>query len=112
VCLEQSADVGVVAFLYRGAVTVAGVVDQHVDAAEPIVGLLHSGGDLFGIGDVEPDGEHPVGHGVSQVGDARGIACGDDGVVAGADDGFGQGAAEPGRAAGDEPGGHDPLLFF
>ena len=104
--LEQSADVGVVAFLDGGAVAVAGVVDQHVDAAEPLVGLLHGGGDLLGIGDVERDGEHPVGRGVSQVGDPRGVAGGDDGVVAGADDGFGEGAAEPGRAAGDEPGGH------
>ena len=34
------------------------------------------------------------------------VACCDDGIVAGRDDGLREGAAESGRAAGDEPGGH------
>ena len=53
--LEQGADLGVVAFFDRGAITVAGVVDQDVDAAEPLLGLLHGGGDLVGMGDVKRD---------------------------------------------------------
>ena len=110
--LEQSADIGVVAFFDGGAVTIAGVVDQHVDAAEPLLGVLGSSRDLFGICDVKRDREHTIGRGVGQVGDSRDIACGDDGVVARADDRFGEGAAEAGRAAGDEPGGQEPLLFF
>ena len=69
-CVSNSvADVGVVALFDRGAVAVAGVVDQYVDAAEPLVGLLHGRGDLRGLGDVEGDGEHPLGRGVGQVGD-------------------------------------------
>ena len=41
---NRVADFGVVAFFDRGAVTVAGVVDQDVDAAEPFFGLLHGRG--------------------------------------------------------------------
>jgi len=41
VSVEQSPDITVVAFLDGRAVTVAGIVDQHVDAAEPLLGLLH-----------------------------------------------------------------------
>jgi hypothetical protein len=104
--LEQGADVGVVAFFDGAAVAVTGVVDQHVDAAEPLLGLLHSGGDLIGIGDVERDREHAIRRGVGEVGYSRDVASRDDGVVACADDRFGEGAAESGRAAGDEPGGH------
>jgi hypothetical protein len=104
--LEQGADVGVVAFFDGGAVAVAGVVDQHIDAAEPLFCLLHSGGDLFGTGDVKRKGEHTFGRALGQVGDSRDVAGGDDGVVAFANDGFGEGTAESGRAAGDEPCGH------
>jgi hypothetical protein len=39
--LEQGANVGVVTLLDGGAVTVAGIVDQDVDATEPLVGLLN-----------------------------------------------------------------------
>ncbi len=88
--LEQGAHVGVVAFLDGRAVTVAGVVDQDVDAAEPLLGLLHRGGDLPGIRDVERDGEHPLRGRVGQIGDPGDIARGDDSVVACADDRFGE----------------------
>ena len=43
---------------------------------------------------------------VGEILDSRDVAGGDDGVVAGGEDRFGEGAAEAGRAAGDEPGGH------
>src|ERR1700677_3591606 len=55
--LEQGADLGVVAFFDRGAITVAGIVDQYVDAAaEPLLGLLHDRGDLLRLGDVKGAG--------------------------------------------------------
>ena len=82
---NRGADVGVVTLLDGGAVAVACVVDQHVDTAEPLLGLPHRGRHLLGVGDVERDREHSVGRGVGQVGDFRDIAGGDDGVVARAD---------------------------
>ena len=94
--LEQLADFGVVALFHRGAIAVARVVDQYVRAAaEPLVSPPHGRGDLRGLGDVEGDGEHPLGRGGGQVGDLGLVACGDDGIVAGADDGLGERAAEP-----------------
>ena len=104
--LEQRPDVDVVALFDCCAVAIAGVVDQHVDTAEPLLGLLHGGRDLLGFGDVERGRENPIGCGVGQVGHPCDVARGDDGVVAGADHGIGERAAESGRAAGDEPGGH------
>ena len=109
--LEQGADLGVVAFFDGGAITVAGVVDQDVDAAEALLGLLYGRADLLGVGDVEGGGEYALGRRLGQVGDFGRIARGDDGVVAGADHSFGEGATESGRAAGDEPGGHGEAPF-
>ena len=51
--VEQFADVGVIAFLDGCAVTVAGVVDQHVDAAELLLRPIGRVSDLRGVGDVE-----------------------------------------------------------
>jgi hypothetical protein len=39
--LEQGADIGVVAFFDGGAIPVAGVVDQDVDAAKSLLGPFY-----------------------------------------------------------------------
>ena len=96
----------VVALLDGGAVAVAGVVDQDVDRAEALLAGPNGLGHLAGVGDVERDGEGGVGVGVGEVLDGAGVAGGEDGVVAGVEHGPGQVAAEAGRAAGDQPGGH------
>jgi len=105
VCLEQGTDVGVVAFLDRSAITIAGVVDQDVDAAEPLLGLFYSR--PARVGDVKGNGKHALRRCVGQVGDLRSVARGDDSIVAGPDHSFGERAAQPGRLAGDKPGGHE-----
>jgi hypothetical protein len=109
--LEQGADLGVVAFFDRGAITVAGIVDQYVDAAtEPLLGLLHDRGDLLGFGDVKGGGEHALRCRVGQIGHLRDVACGDDSIVAGPDDSVSERSAKSGRAACDKPGGHERRL--
>ena len=104
--VEQRPHLGVVALLDRGQVAVAGVVDQHVDPAERLVGRGDGGGDLGAVGDVERDG------------DARGrrsrrrspapprCAGRSPPPVAGLERGAGDLAPDAGRAAGDEPAGH------
>ena len=81
---EQPLHVGVVAFLDGGAVAVAGVVDQHVDAAEALPRPPHRLRDLRVVGHVERDRERRVRVGVGEVLHARDVARGDDGVVAAA----------------------------
>ena len=104
--LEQCADIGVVTFLDGRAVAVAGVVDQNVDTAELLFGLTDRVSDLCGVSDVEGECEDAVCVVNGEVGDLPDVAGGDDCVVACGNDGLGQGAAESGRASGDEPGGH------
>jgi hypothetical protein len=105
----------VVAFFDGGAVSIAGVVDQDVDAAKALFGLLYRRGDLVGLGDVKGDGEYLLWSAIGKVGNARGVPCSYDGVVAGADDSICQRAAQSGRAAGDKPGGsrvdHEIVYF-
>ena len=67
---EQLGDGVLLALLHRGAVAVAGVVDQHVDPAEALLGGADGGGHLTGVGDVEGERERRLGEGVGEVGDA------------------------------------------
>ena len=46
--------------LEEAGVEVAGVVDQHVDPAEPLDGGVHGGLCAGGIGDVQGDGQQVV----------------------------------------------------
>jgi hypothetical protein len=46
---------------------VPGVVDQHVDAAERVLGRRHRVRDLVGVGDIECDGQRAVTEFVSEV---------------------------------------------
>ena len=93
--------------LDRGEVGVAGVVDDDVEAAE----ALAPGGDrgLGGgrVGDVEGEGEDPVGVGGDEVVERLGVAGGGDELVAGVEHGLGDRAAEAAAGAGEEEdGGH------
>ena len=103
--VEELADGVVLALLDGGAVAVAGVVDQHVDAAEPLLGGRTAA--VTWASSVTSSGRASAVSGwASARSDRRGVAGGDDDVVAAREDGLGEGAAEAGRAAGDEPGGH------
>jgi len=79
--LEQLANVGVVTFFDGCAVAIAGVVDQDVDGAELVLGLINGVGDLGGVGDVERECENAVHVPVGEVGDFRYVASSDDRVV-------------------------------
>ena len=68
---EQLGDVVVLTFFHRGPVAVAGVVDEHVDASEPVRGLLHGGRDLGVVRHVERYSERGLGVGLDQVLDLR-----------------------------------------
>jgi hypothetical protein len=58
------------------------------------------------VRDVERERQCGVGVLVGQVLHLRDLARGDDDVVPAGEGGLGEGAAEAGGAAGDEPGGH------
>ena len=103
---EQLGDGVVLAFFYRGPVSVAGVVDENVDASEPVGGLLHGARDLGVVRHVERYSERGLGVGIDQVLDLRHVASGHDRVVAGLQHGLSEVPAEAGRATSDEPGGH------
>ena len=101
--LELGADRRVLALLDRAHVAVAGVVDQHVDAAEGALGFLDGGGDRVGIGDVELQRDRLAVFALDEIGDRLRIAGGGDEAEAVRQGGAGEFAAQPGRAAGDEP---------
>jgi hypothetical protein len=63
-------------------IEIAGVVDQHVDGAEPVDGRLDRRLDLLPAGDVELDDEQVVGL-ADGLGDGVGVAAGGDDIVAG-----------------------------
>ena len=88
----------VVAFFDGRAVAATGVVDQNVDAAELLLGLIDRVGDLGGVGDVEREREDTVGVAFGEVGDLADVAGGDDGVVTCGNDGLGQGATQSGAS--------------
>ncbi len=80
-----------------------GIVDQHVDSAEALLGQRERAGAIGGDGDVHHDGQRAVGA------DFRGeltefvfAACGEDHARAGAGEFKSAGAADAGGCAGDE----------
>ena len=93
---EQPLHVGRITLLDSGPVAVSGVVDQHVDAAEGILGLTHRGSHLLVVGHVEREGEGRVGVRLRQVLQAPGVACGDRGVLAALQHRLGERAAKAG----------------
>jgi hypothetical protein len=88
--------------LEEPGVEVAGVVDQHVDAAEPFHGRLHGRLGVGGVGDVELDRQQVLVLSLGR-GDGVGVAGGSDHGVAGRERGRGDVDAHPAAGAGDEP---------
>jgi hypothetical protein len=103
--LEHRPHLLLLAFLDRGQVAVAGVVHQHVDAAEGALRLLHRGVHLRRIGDVEAKREAVLRVRCDDVPDLIRIARRRHGFVSMRQGAQSDGSAQPGRAAGDEPDG-------
>ncbi len=93
----------------------AGIVDQHVDAAEPGDGGGHRGLGVVGLVYVEADGQHPFGGQGREFVQLVGASSGGHHVVTPGQGVLGEGAAEAGGGAGDEPGlggGHGELQGY
>ena len=101
--LEHGAHVGVVAFLDRGEIAVAGVIDEDVDAAEASLGGFDRGVDLILLVDVESEHEAVLLVPGDNVGDLRLVARRGDDAIAALEKDDCKLTAEPSRAAGDEP---------
>jgi hypothetical protein len=112
--LHHVAEVVGLDLLDRADGAVAGVVDEHVEAAEAVERRGHRGGDLPAVGHVERHGMDAVGRGGDEVGERPGAPRRGDDAVAAGERGLHELAAEAGVAAGDEPdaiggwGGHAP----
>ena len=103
--LEHRPDVGVVAFLDRREIAIAGVVDEDVDAAEAPPGGLDGGFDLGLLLDVEFERQRPLAVVADEIVDLRLVARGDHDAIAALEQDLRQLPAEAGRAAGNEPNG-------
>ena len=95
-----------VALLDRGDIAIAGIVHEHVDRAEPRLRGRHRRTDLRGIGDVERQRKRAIGMGGDDVRHVPRLARGDDRLLADRQHMAGDGAADAGGAAGDEPSPH------
>ncbi len=82
---------------------IAGVVDEHVDATEVSESGAGGGGDLSRIGDIESERQDTIGGEGRDGGETGGVARGDDDAVALFDGICGEGLAEAGGCARDEP---------
>ncbi len=96
-------EVGVGGLLDRGAVRVAGVVRDHVEAAELVESGPYGGPTRGCVGDVQSDRADLIAVLVDQVVELIGFAGGGDDPVAGGQDRFGEGAAEAAGTACDQP---------
>src|SRR5262249_10360374 len=94
--LEHPADLRLVALLDRGEVADPGVVHQHVDAAEVLLGAPHRLGDLARIGHVELQDQPAVPVPGDEIFDLMRIAGRHHGRVAAGHHRPGQLTAEPG----------------
>ena len=96
---EHGAYFGILAFLDGGQVAVAGVVHEHVQAAELRLGGGDGGGDLARIVHVERQSQSAILVAGDEILHAGRVARGDDGAAAALQDGFRQFAAEARGAA-------------
>jgi hypothetical protein len=89
--------------LDRGKVSIAGVVDQHVEAAERVSGQLdcRDGGLL--VGHIERNGAHVVAVTLDQIGELLRIARRGDQLVASREDGLSDRPTQAPRAPRDQP---------
>ena len=101
--LEHPTDLVLIAFFDCAEISDAGVVHQHVDPAETLVGAGRGGLDLNRVGHVQLQNESTILSALGNVFNFRGIAGSDDGAIATIENHFGDLAAEAGGAAGDEP---------
>ena len=88
--------------LEEPSVEVAGVVDQHIDASEPLHGSLHGRLGVGGIGDVELDGQQIL-MGADGSADPFGVAAGGNHGMPSGKGSRGNVDAHPAPRAGDEP---------
>jgi hypothetical protein len=87
----------------RGKVPIAGVVDQHIEAAEDVNGQLDGRHRRTVIGDIQRDGAHVVAVTLNQIGELLWIAGGGDQPVASCEDGLGDRPTYPPSASRDQP---------
>lgn len=90
--------------LFDGSpVAVAGVVHQHVDAAEGALGLRHRPGNAVCTAEVQRQGQGPAGVGRGKGCQGGRVPGGEGGPVSPGQDGFGDPLPQAAGAAGDEP---------
>ena len=99
--VEQVANILFAGFLYCGAITVAGVVHQHVDRAKSRFGLLHRFGDLAALPDVEFQRQRSFWMSRRDVCDVSGIARGNSCLPTAGEHGKRQFPTEAGGTASD-----------
>ncbi|MDQ0684447.1 hypothetical protein QFZ56_003410 [Streptomyces achromogenes] len=101
--LHLVADLLLRQLLDRAEQSVAGVVDDHVQASEVVVRTLHGLGGGRLVGDVQGQRQHRVAVRGDQVREGVGVAGGGGDLVAALQGGLGELAAEAARGTGDEP---------
>ncbi len=89
--------------LDRGKVPIAGVVDQHIEAAEGVNGQLDGRNRRTLIGYIQRDGAHVVAVTLNQIGELLWIAGGGDQLVASGEDGLSDRPTQPPSASRDQP---------
>ena len=103
--LEHLAHGRVLAFLDGGQVTVTGVIDEHVDAAEMLFGLGDGVVDLGTFGDIQRQHEGAIAVTFDNVRDFRGVTRRDHRTPAALQHEFRQFAAKACGTASDQPDG-------
>src|SRR5258706_9756018 len=89
--------------LDRGKVPIAGVVDQHIEAAEDVNGQLDGRNRRTLIGHIQRDGAHVVAVTLNQIGELLWITGGGDQLVASCESGLDDHPTQPPSASGDQP---------
>src|ERR1700693_612865 len=89
--------------LDRGKVPIAGVVDQHIEAAEDVNGQLDGRHRCTLIGDIQRDGAHVVAVTLNQIGELLWIAGGGDQLVARCEGALSDRPTQPPSASRDQP---------
>src|SRR4051794_18222165 len=86
-----------------GKVPIAGVVDQHIEAAEGVNSQLDGRDRCTLLGDIQRDGAHVVAVTLNQIGELLWITGSGDQLVARCEDGLSDRATQPPSASRDQP---------